>query len=105
MLDGAVQGPEAVRALIGAARTLYDGSQKMHHVGAWGDNGFLEDYIAQVDGKPLGGLVLITCNAAGQTQHIVATYRPRSSVLHFSRLLGEKFADAPFAEQFATSEE
>jgi hypothetical protein len=43
-------------------------------------------------------------NAAGQTQHVVASYRPRSSLLLFSRLLGEKFAGTPIAEHFAASE-
>jgi len=31
----------------------------------------------------------------------VASYRPRSSLLLFSRLLGEKFAGTPIAEHFA----
>ena len=102
MLDGAVQGAEAARAIVVGIRTLYGDSQEFHFVGPCGDDGWLEDYIARVDGRPLGCVVLITRNAAGQTQHIVASYRPRSTVLLFSRLLGEKFADAPFGEQFAT---
>jgi hypothetical protein len=40
----------------------------------------------------------------GQTQHVVASYRPRSSLLLFSRLLGEKFAGTPITEHFAASE-
>jgi hypothetical protein len=31
-------------------------------------------------------------NAAGKTQHTVVNYRPRSALLHFARLMGEKFA-------------
>jgi hypothetical protein len=66
-------------------------------------NGWVEDYIARVQGRPLGCVVLVTRNPAGQTQHIVANYRPLSTMLHFSRLLGEKFADTPYGKRFATS--
>jgi len=41
---------------------------------------------------------------AGQAQHIVANYRPRSSLLLLSRLAGEKLADTPYGEHFAASE-
>ncbi len=104
MLDGAVQGAEAVRTVVVTIRTLYGDSQEFHFAGPWGDNGWLEDYIAQVGGKPLGCVALVTRNAAGQTQHIVASYRPRSSLLLFSRLLGEKFAGTPYAKYFLASE-
>jgi hypothetical protein len=43
----------------------------------------------------LGCAVLVTRNAAGQTQHIAANYRPRSSLLLLSGLVGEKLADTP----------
>ena len=104
MLDGAVQGAEAVRTIIVTIRALYGDSQKFRFVGPSGDNGWLEDYVAQVGGKPLGCVNLVTRNAAGQTQHIVAGYRPLSSLLLFSRLLGEKFAGTPIAEHFLASE-
>jgi hypothetical protein len=100
MLDGAVQGAEAVRTIVVTIRTVYGDSQEFHFTGPWGDNGWLEDYIARVDDKPLGCVVLITRNAAGQTQHVVASYRPVSTVLHFSRLLHEKFAGTPYAKYF-----
>ena len=103
MLDGAVQGAEAARNIVVGIRTLYGDSQEFQFAGPLGDNGWLEDYVAQVGGKPLGCVALITRNAAGQTQRIVASYRPRSSLLLFSRLLGEKFAGTPYGEQFATS--
>ena len=103
MLDGIVQGAEAVRAVVVGIRELYGDSQEFHFAGPCGDNGWVEDYIAQVSGKPLGCVVLVTRNAAGQTKHIVASYRPRSSLLLFSRRLGEKFAGTPYGEQFATS--
>jgi len=83
-------------------RTLYGDSQEFHFAGPCGENGWLEDYIAHVDGKPLGCIALITRNAAGQTQDIVASYRPRSSLLVFARLLGEKYAGTPLAKYFIT---
>ena len=55
LLDGAVQGAEAVRAVIGGVRELYD-RQAFNFAGPWGDNGFIEDYTAEVCGKPLGCL-------------------------------------------------
>ena len=103
MLDGAVQGAEAVRSVVLTIRSLYD-RQEFKFAGPYGDNGFLEDYVAAVRGEPIGCVVLVTRNAAGQTRHIVASYRPRSSLLLFSRLLGEKFAGTPIAEHFASGE-
>ena len=102
-MDGAAQGAEAVRTILVTIRTLYE-HQEFNFVGPVGDNGFLEDYTAQVRGEPISCVVLVTRNAAGQTQHIVANYRPRSSLLLLSRLVGEKLADTPYAEHFAASE-
>jgi hypothetical protein len=102
-MDGAVQGAEAVRTILVYIRTLYE-YQEFNFAGPYGDNGFLEDYTAQVRGEPIGSVVLVTRNAAGQAQHIVANYRPRSSLLLLSRLLGEKFAGAPYGEHFASIE-
>src|SRR5215212_404867 len=80
MLDGAVLGAEAVRSVVLTIRSLYD-RQDFKFAGPYGESGFLEDYVAQVNGEPLGCVVLITRNAAGQTQHVVASYRPRSTVI------------------------
>src|SRR3954467_1807101 len=84
MLDGVVQGAEAVRSVVPTIRSFYD-RQEFKFAGPYGDNSFLEDYVADVRGEPLGCVVLVTRNAAGQTQHIVASYRPRSSLLLFAR--------------------
>ena len=100
MLDGVVQGADAVRSVVLTIRSLYE-HQEFKFAGPYGDNGFLEDYVAEVHGEPIGCVVLVSYNAAGQTQHVVASYRPRSSLLLFSRLLGEKFAGTPIAEHFA----
>ena len=103
LLDGAVQGVEAVRTVIVAIRALYD-RQEFNFAGPCGDDGFLEDYIAQVRGEPIGCAVLVTKNAPRQTQHLAANYRPRSSLLLLSRLLGEKFAGTPLDEYFLAGE-
>ena len=103
MLDGAVQGADAVRAVIGGVRQLYD-RQDFNFAGPWGDDGFIEDYTAEVGGKPLGAVHLITFNADGEAQHIAAHYRPLSSLMFCSRLLREKLAGAPYAERFLAGE-
>ena len=77
LLDGAVQGADAVRAVIVGVRELYD-RQDFNFAGPWGDNSFIEDYTAKVHGRPLGYLHLITFNADGQAQHIARVDRARS---------------------------
>ncbi|WP_050725890.1 hypothetical protein [Vulgatibacter incomptus] len=103
LLDGAVQGAEAVRSIVVAIRSLYE-RQEHKFAGPCGDNGFLEEYIAVVRGEPIGCVVLVTRNADRETQRVVASYRPRSSLLLLSRLLREKFAGTPFGDQFAGKE-
>jgi hypothetical protein len=88
---------------VGATRTLYK-HQEFNFAGPFGDNGWLEDYTAQVRDEPIGCVVLVTRNAAGEAQHIAANYRSRSSLLLLSRLVGEKFADTPYAKYFLASE-
>jgi hypothetical protein len=101
-MNGIVQGAEAVRALVTYIRTLYD-SQEFRFAGSYGESSFLEDYTASVGGEQLGNVVLITRNAAGQAQHIVANYRPRTTLLLVSRLVGAHFADSALGEHFASS--
>jgi hypothetical protein len=101
-MDGVVQGAEAVRLIVTHIRTLYD-DQEFNFAGPYGENGFIEDYTARFRGESIGNVVLVTRNAAGQAQHIVANYRPRSTLLHLSRLIGEHFAGTPYGEHFATS--
>jgi hypothetical protein len=76
-MNGVVQGAEAVRSIVAHIRTLYD-DQEFKFAGPYGENGFLEDYTARVRGEQVGNVVLVTRNAAGQAQHIVANYRPRN---------------------------
>jgi hypothetical protein len=101
-MNGVVQDPEAARSIVNFIRTLYD-SQEFKFAGPYGEHGFLEDYIAHVRGEQLGNVVLVTRNDAGQAQHIVANYRPRTTLLLVSRLIGEHFADTPYGEHFASS--
>jgi hypothetical protein len=101
-MNGVVQGAEAVHSIVTYIRTLYD-DQEFDFAGPYGENGFLEDYTARVRGEQLGNVVLVTRNAAGQAQHIVANYRPRNTLLLVSRLIGEHFAGTPYGEHFASS--
>jgi hypothetical protein len=104
MMDGFVQGPEAVRTVLVAIRTVYD-YQNFNFAGPYGDHGWLEDYTAGVSGEPIKNVTLITSNAAGQAQHVVGNYRPRSTLLLLSRLIGEKLAGTPYAEHFLVPDE
>ena len=103
LLDGAARGPDGVRTIVGAIRSLYE-RQQFNFAGSYGENAWLEDYIAHVGGEPVGCAVLVTRNAAGQTQHVAANYRPRSSLLLLSRLVGENLAGTPYAKYFLARE-
>jgi hypothetical protein len=103
LLDGAVQGAEAVRTILVTIRGLYD-RQTVNFAGPWGDNGFVEDATAQVRGEPIASVVLVTLNARGQAQHVAAGYRPLRAVLFLSRLLGQRFAGTPYADYFLAGE-
>ncbi|HLN16302.1 MAG TPA: hypothetical protein VK277_06040 [Acidimicrobiales bacterium] len=100
-MNGFVQGADAVRSIVAYIRTLYE-SQEFTFAGPYGENGFLEDYTARVRGETIGNVVLVSRNAAGQAQHIVANYRPRDTLLLLSRLIGDHFAGTPYGEHFAT---
>ena len=102
-MDGFLQGPEAVRTVLVYIRSLYD-YQKFNFAGAYGENGWLEDYTAGVRGEPIGNVTLVTRNAAGQALHIVGNYRPRSTLLLLSRLIGEHFAGTSYGQHFLASE-
>ena len=103
LINGVIQGGAAVRSVVAAIRSLYD-RQEHKFAGPIREKDFLEEYIAQVRGEPIGCVVLVTRSAAGKTQRIIAGYRPLSSSILLSRLLREKFAGTPLADYFATSE-
>src|SRR3954466_8334485 len=99
VLTGIATGPQAIRAILGHAGTLYD-YQELNYVGPYGDDGFVEDYTSTVRGEPIGSFVVVRFNEAGQTAQIVVNHRPLGSVLLWSRLMGEHFAGTPYAQYF-----
>jgi hypothetical protein len=102
-MNGVAHGAEAVRSIVTCIRTLYE-SQEFNFAGPYGENNFLEDYTAQVRGSDqIGNVVLVIRNAAGQAQRIVANYRPRTTLLQLSRLIGDQLAGTPYGQYFATS--
>jgi len=93
------RGTRAIRAILGFARTLY-AYQEFNFVGPYGDRGFVEDYTSVVRGEPIGSVVVVRFNEAGQTARIVVNHRPLRSVLLWSQLMGEHFAGTRYAEYF-----
>lgn len=55
VLTGIAEGPEAIHAILGFARTLYD-YQEFNYLGPDGDQGFVEDYTSVVRGEPIGSV-------------------------------------------------
>jgi hypothetical protein len=98
-MDGTAHGVEDVGAIMVVARQQYE-NQVFSYAGPCGDYGFVEDYTAEVRGVPTRVIVLVTHNAAGQTQRIVVNHRPRSALLSFSRLMLEEFAGTPLAKHW-----
>jgi hypothetical protein len=104
VLTGIAEGPEAIRAILGHARTLYE-YQEFVYLGPYGDHGFVEDYTSVVHGEPIGSVVVIRFNDAGQTARIVVNHRPLHAVLLWSQLMGEHFAGTPYAQYFLSHNE
>jgi hypothetical protein len=101
VLNGIPEGPDAIRAILGYARTLYE-YQEFNYVGPYGDGDFVEDYTSRVRGEPIGSVVVIRFNNAGQAARIVVNHRPLRSVLLWSKLMGEHFAGTEYAQYFLT---
>ena len=101
-MDGVVVGREGLVTVLLKIRGLYE-EQIFDSVGPYGENGWIEEYVVHVEGETLGGVVLIKRDEAGQTQHVIAGYRPRTSVLYLSRRLAEELAGTPYAEHFASA--
>ena len=100
-IQGTLHGAE-VRTLVLDARALYE-QQEFHFTGDYGDNGFLEEYTCRIQGEPTSVVVTVKRNAAGKAQHLVVNHRPRSSVLLFARVMGEKYAGTPLAKYFVSN--
>ena len=75
-MDGAAHGAKDVGAILVVARQQYE-NQVFSYAGPCGDYGFVEDYTAEVRGVTTRVVVLVTYNAAGQTQRVVVNHRPR----------------------------
>lgn len=102
-IQGTIQGAENVRRVVLDGRKLYE-NQKFEFAGDYGDNGFLEEYSCQIHGEPTRVVVTVHRNAAGKAQRLVVNHRPRSSLLLFAHVLGEKYAGTPLAKYFVTGE-
>jgi hypothetical protein len=104
VLNGIVTGRDHVRTLLAYARTLYE-FQDFSFIGAYGDNGLVEDYAARVRDEPVANIAIVHRDAAGQVAHLVMNHRPLAGVLLFSRLMGEHFKDTPYARYFLSPEQ
>ncbi|MUL75508.1 hypothetical protein [Mycolicibacterium sp. CBMA 226] len=98
-MDGAAEGADAVRTILVKAREQYE-QQTFNYAGPAGEDRFVEDYSSLVRGMPTDVVVLVTFNAAGQTQRIVVNHRPRTAVLQFARVMLENFAGTPHAKHW-----
>jgi hypothetical protein len=96
-MDGSAHGPDDVRTILDAARQLYE-HQEFSFAGPCGDSSFVEHYSSSVLGVPTHVVVLVSFDANGRTQRVVVNHRPRNAMLHFSRLMLDKFADTPHAK-------
>jgi hypothetical protein len=101
-MNGVAQGAGAIRSIVAYIRTLYD-DQEFNFAGPYGENGFLEDYTARVRGEQIGNVVLVTRNAAGQAQHIVANYPAPDHTAVLVPADRRAFAGTPYGEHFAFS--
>jgi hypothetical protein len=102
-MQGVVQGADAVRKIVTAARVLYE-NQQMRFTGDYGPDGFIEEYTCYIKGEPTRVVVTVKRNAEGKAQHLVVNHRPRSSVLLFARLMGKHYAGTPLAKYFIDDE-
>jgi hypothetical protein len=102
MLDGVIIGREGLQSVVLKIKGLYD-HQDFVSVGPYGEHAWIEEYVAEVGGKPLSCVVLVKFNDSGQTQHVVASYRPRTTVIDFARRLADEFAGTPIEEHFRSS--
>ncbi|MGY2700948.1 hypothetical protein ACVW2K_000532 [Nocardioides sp. HB32] len=100
-IQGTLEGADSVRTLVLDARQLYE-NQTFSYVGDYGDNGFIEEYTCRIHGEPTRVVVTVARNVKGQAQHLVVNHRPRSSVLLFATLMGEKYAGTELAPYFAS---
>jgi hypothetical protein len=104
VMNGIARGPEAARAILSFARTLYD-YQEFNVIGRYGESDFVEDYVATVHGEPIGSVVVIRSNDAGRVEQIVISHRPLRSVLLWSGIMAAHFAGTEYARYFLQPED
>ncbi len=102
-MQGIAQGAENVRTIVLEARKFYE-NQEFHFTGDYGPTGFIEEYTCEIQGQPTRVVVTVARNAEGKAQHLVVNHRPRSSVMLFARLMGEKFAGTSLAKFFLSAQ-
>lgn len=103
VMTGIARGVDAVRAIISHAGTLY-AYQEFNFIGDYDEHGTVEDYTSRVHGEPIGSIVVVRYNAAGQTQQIIVNHRPLRSVLLWSNLMAKHFAGTPYADYFLATD-
>jgi hypothetical protein len=96
-MDGIASGADDVRSIVVVARQFYD-HQEFNYAGPCGESSFLEDYSCSIRGMPTYVIVLVSFNAAGQTQRVVVNHRPRTAMLQFSRLMLKHFTGTTHAK-------
>jgi hypothetical protein len=65
----------------------HESHQEFNFAGPYGENGFLEDYTVRVRGEQIGNVVLVTRNAAGQTEPRSRSFVPLLDTRAFVPLL------------------
>jgi hypothetical protein len=106
VMNGIATGADAVRTILGFARTLYD-YQEFEYAGPYGEPGygFAEDYSATFRGEPIANIAIVRYNEAGETQHIVINHRPLDSVIRWSQLMAEHFTGTEYGKYFLTADQ
>jgi len=98
MLDGALQGADAIRVVIGAARERYD--RQDFTSPAPGVTAASSRTTPRRSAAGRSGACTWSRSTPGQAQHIAAHYRPLSSLMFFSRVLRESLDGTPYAGRF-----
>ncbi|MDX2707005.1 hypothetical protein PV350_29750 [Streptomyces sp. PA03-6a] len=101
-LNGELQGADKLRAVIGFARTLYE-FQDFRFTGRY-DDGFIEEYAAQVGGHPINTVVIVHYDDEGKVESVTINHRPLTSMLHFSSKMREQFGDTFGPNRFYSGE-
>jgi len=61
VLNGILRGADDVGTVLAYARTLYE-YQDFTYIGAYGENGFVDDYASKVRGGPTANIAVVYRN-------------------------------------------